>query len=165
MLGMWKRMWGGSHRGLAENGVPGRYSGSVYMSRQVDLSTLLSQAQTASAAVQAAAFALLVKPCDSGSHSQYCCAGIWAQKVQHPSSGLTKEYVVTCSAPPTRQDLEKIADGCEVDGTFVRPVAVAPIREPGRRPGIRIVIAEGRNREVGLLYLHLKNALHKRSVL
>ena len=80
-----------------------------------------------------------------------CCAGIWAQKVQHPSSGLTKEYVVTCSQLPTRQQLEKIADGCEVDGRFVRPVAVAPIREPGRRPGIRIVIAEGRNREVRTL--------------
>ena len=59
--------------------------------------------------------------------------------------------MVTCSQLPTRQELEKIADGCEVDGRFVRPVAVAPIREPGRRPGIRIVIAEGRNREVRTL--------------
>ena len=66
---------------------------------------------------------------------------------------------MTCSQPPTRQELEKVADGCEVDGTFVRPVAVAPIREPGRRPGIRVVIAEGRNREVGL-HLHPGNGLH-----
>lgn len=71
--------------------------------------------------------------------------------MQHPSSGLTKEYVVTCDKQPTRADLEKVAGGCEVDGAFVRPLAVAPVKEPGRRPGIRIVIAEGRNREVRCL--------------
>lgn len=73
--------------------------------------------------------------------------------MQHPSSGLTKEYVVTCDKQPTRADLEKVAGGCEVDGAFVRPLAVAPVKEPGRRPGIRIVIAEGRNREVLPVYL------------
>ena len=71
---------------------------------------------------------------------------------------------MTCSTPPTRQELEKIADGCEVDGTFVRPVAVAPIREPGRRPGIRVVIAEGRNREVRLCH-QTGNGLHKQDAL
>lgn len=69
--------------------------------------------------------------------------------MQHPSSGLTKEYVVTCPQQPNRQDLEKIAAGCEVDGAHVQPLAVAPIKVLGRKPGIRIVIAEGRNREVG----------------
>ena len=62
--------------------------------------------------------------------------------------------MVTCDKQPTRADLEKVAGGCEVDGAFVRPLAVAPVKEPGRRPGIRIVIAEGRNREVRcLVYL------------
>ena len=59
------------------------------------------------------------------------CAGVWAQKVLHPSSGLTKEYVVTCSQEPSRRDLEKVAGGCEVDGAFVTPVAV------GARQGLR----------------------------
>ena len=79
-------------------------------------------------------------------------AGVWAQKVLHPSSGLTKEYVVTCSQEPSRRDLEKVAGGCEVDGAFVAPVAVAPVKDSGRKPGIRIVIAEGRNREVRHLW-------------
>ena len=63
--------------------------------------------------------------------------------------------MVTCDKQPTRADLEKVAEGCEVDGAFVRPLAVAPVKEPGRRPGIRIVIAEGRNREVKHLCVQL----------
>ena len=73
---------------------------------------------------------------------------MWAQSVQHPSAGITKEYVVTCSAEPTRRQLETIAAGCEVDGAFVTPVAVAPVKDVGQKSRLRIVVAEGRNREV-----------------
>jgi 16S rRNA U516 pseudouridylate synthase RsuA-like enzyme len=73
---------------------------------------------------------------------------MWAQSVLHPSAGLTKEYVVTCSEEPTRRQLETIAAGCEVDGAFVTPVAVAPVKESGQKNRLRVVISEGRNREV-----------------
>ncbi len=75
-------------------------------------------------------------------------AGMWAQSVQHPSAGITKEYIVTCSAEPTRRQLETIAGGCEVDGAYVTPVAVAPVKDVGQKDRLRIVVAEGRNREV-----------------
>lgn len=79
--------------------------------------------------------------------------GAWAQRVAHPSSGLTKEYVATLSKKPTRAELEAVARGCEVDGVSVRPVAVyAPPAESGGDPlakrRIRVVVAEGRNHEV-----------------
>lgn len=77
-----------------------------------------------------------------------CVAGMWAQSFQHPSAGITKEYIVTCSAEPTRRQLETIAAGCEVDGAFVTPVAVAPVKDVGQKDRLRIVVAEGRNREV-----------------
>ena len=67
--------------------------------------------------------------------------------MQHPSAGITKEYVVATNAEPTRRQLEAIGAGCEVDGALVQPVAVAPVKEPGQRPRLRIVVAEGRNRE------------------
>ena len=73
---------------------------------------------------------------------------MWAQSVQHPSAGITKEYIVTCSAEPTRRQLETIASGCEVDGAYVTPVAVAPVKDIGQKDRLRIVVAEGRNREV-----------------
>ncbi|BDA41490.1 Putative ribosomal large subunit pseudouridine synthase [Coccomyxa sp. Obi] len=80
--------------------------------------------------------------------------GMWAQSVQHPSAGITKEYIVTCSAEPTRRQLETIAAGCEVDGAFVTPVAVAPVKDVGQKDRLRIVVAEGRNREVRTLVAH-----------
>jgi pseudouridine synthase len=78
--------------------------------------------------------------------------GAWANAVAHPASGLTKEYVVTLARPPSRADLELLAAGTTIDGTAVAPVAVhAPSIIPGdplSRRRIRVVIAEGRNREV-----------------
>ena len=72
--------------------------------------------------------------------------GPWAQSVQHPSSGLTKEYVVTTVTQPTARQMDIIAGGCEVDGAFVAPVSLALVTD--QRNKIRVVVAEGRNREV-----------------
>ncbi|KAL4433084.1 hypothetical protein ABPG77_006511 [Micractinium sp. CCAP 211/92] len=81
--------------------------------------------------------------------------GDWAHKVMHPSSGITKEYVVTLNRQPRPQDLDTIAAGCTMDGVFVQPVAV--IRDdtdPTRPNRVRVVVAEGRNREVRNLVEH-----------
>jgi len=70
-----------------------------------------------------------------------------------PHQGLTREYVATLSRKPTRKELEAIADGCEVDGALVKPLAVyAPPAESGGDPlarnRVRVVVSEGRNHEV-----------------
>ena len=76
-------------------------------------------------------------------------AGEWAQRVQHPSGGLTKEYVVTLSSVPNMKELEAIAAGCVVDGVFVQPVSVSfATLDTRRKDKLRVVIGEGRNREV-----------------
>ena len=72
--------------------------------------------------------------------------GPWAQSVQHPSSGLTKEYIVTTTTSPTAKQFDLIAGGCEVDNAFVAPVSVSLITD--QRTKFRVVVAEGRNREV-----------------
>ena len=67
----------------------------------------------------------------------------------HPSSGLTKEYSVTLNRRPGQAELARIAEGCEMGGVHVTPVGVVPddtdLAKPNR---IRIIVAEGRNREV-----------------
>ena len=73
-------------------------------------------------------------------------AGAWSQKIQHPSNGLTKEYVATASEVPTRKQLEGIAAGTYVDGAFVQPRMVSPALQQ-KSNKIRIVVGEGRNRE------------------
>eukprot|EP00887_Chlorella_sp_A99_P004816 scaffold4.g4816.t1 len=75
--------------------------------------------------------------------------GDWANRVMHPSSGVTKEYSVTLNRRPTNAELERMAAGCEMDGAFVAPLALARDDTDATKPDrIRIVVAEGRNHEV-----------------
>ncbi|PNW86738.1 hypothetical protein CHLRE_02g095121v5 [Chlamydomonas reinhardtii] len=71
--------------------------------------------------------------------------GVWANSVMHPSSGVTKEYVVGVEEDASRQQLETLAAGTEVAGTFVSPLEVEVLGDPRR---LRIVVAEGKKHEV-----------------
>jgi len=75
--------------------------------------------------------------------------GDWAHTVKHPSSGLTKEYSVTVDRRPGRVEMEKLTCGCDIDGVHVTPVVVAiDDSDASKRNRLRIVLAEGKNREV-----------------
>lgn len=75
--------------------------------------------------------------------------GDWAQSVQHPSSELTKEYMVTLNKRPGKTELETMAAGCEIDGVQVTPVAVGiDDSDNSKTSRLRVILAEGRNREV-----------------
>lgn len=77
--------------------------------------------------------------------------GDWAHAVQHPSSGLTKEYSVTLNKRPGKLDLERMSKGYmdKENGVQVVPIAVAlDDSDLSKRNRIRIIVAEGRNREV-----------------
>ncbi|KXZ55145.1 hypothetical protein GPECTOR_3g295 [Gonium pectorale] len=71
--------------------------------------------------------------------------GSWANRVIHPSSGVTKEYVVGLEQPAARSQLEKLAAGTEVAGSFVTPLEVEVLGDPTR---LRIVVEEGKKHEV-----------------
>ena len=66
--------------------------------------------------------------------------------MQHPSSGISKEYVVATSGQLTPRQIKAVAEGCEMDGVLVQPLSVEQV--PGLRDRLRIVVGEGRNREV-----------------
>lgn len=67
----------------------------------------------------------------------------------HPSSGITKEYSVTLDRKPRQAELEAMAGGCAMGGAFVQPVAVLRDDTDATKPNrVRIIVAEGRNREV-----------------
>ncbi|GLC68305.1 hypothetical protein PLESTF_000675000 [Pleodorina starrii] len=71
--------------------------------------------------------------------------GQWSNRVIHPSSGLTKEYVVGLEGDASRPQLQALAAGTEVTGTFVSPVEVEVLGDPRR---LRIVVQEGKKHEV-----------------
>ena len=62
--------------------------------------------------------------------------GVWANRVAHPSHGVTKEYVVTCATKLRPGHLERIAGGCMVEGAFVVPHRVE-VFDPNRSSGDR----------------------------
>lgn len=73
--------------------------------------------------------------------------GDYANRVIHPSSGLTKEYLVKTRQEIGVDHLECLKKGTYVEGVYVRPVRVTKVR----RNTIKIVISEGKKREVRLL--------------
>lgn len=70
---------------------------------------------------------------------------------------------MTVNARPNKQQLRSILEGCVIDGTHVMPVGVQlEDSDPQRRNKVRVVLAEGKNREVSLLQVSLLSLqLHK----
>lgn len=68
---------------------------------------------------------------------------------QRRRAGVQKEYVARLGTRPTQKDLQRLSEGCVVDGGFVRPVFVGVAgTAPSTRDRVRIVVEQGRNREV-----------------
>lgn len=70
--------------------------------------------------------------------------GRFANEIIHPSSNIQKEYLVKTDHEVTHDHLVAISHGTLVEGVFVKPLKVEKVR----RGTIKIVIAEGKKREV-----------------
>jgi 23S rRNA pseudouridine2605 synthase len=70
--------------------------------------------------------------------------GELANRLTHPRYGVAKAYRATLRRPPSRRDLERLAEGVQLDDG---PSAPAEVRRLGRHE-IEIVLREGRNRQV-----------------
>ena len=73
--------------------------------------------------------------------------GRFAHRVIHPSSNITKEYLVKTPYELTLEHLETLSQGARVDDKWIRPVSVAKVR----RGTFRIVVKEGRKHEVRII--------------
>jgi pseudouridine synthase len=84
--------------------------------------------------------------------------GDWANRIAHPKYGVLKEYVVTCSTKVKPSHLMKIAEGTEVEDTFVVPKQVdyfdRRTGDPKWEYKLRIVVGEGKKHEVRELVAH-----------
>jgi len=74
--------------------------------------------------------------------------GHWAQKVIHPSSNLTKEYLVLVDRPATKAQVKTMMGGVEIDGVRVMPEEISTLEDTLR---LRIVVGEGKKHEVRIL--------------
>lgn len=73
--------------------------------------------------------------------------GHFAQKVIHPSSNITKEYVIKTSQEITDQHLKTISKGTLIEKMWIRPVRVQKVR----KGTLKVIVKEGKKREVRLL--------------
>ncbi|TKY51627.1 Ribosomal large subunit pseudouridine synthase B [Spatholobus suberectus] len=83
--------------------------------------------------------------------------GDFAQKLSHPSSNLSKEYIATVDGLVHKRHLIDISDGTTIEGVHCVPdiVELLPRQPDMQRARIRIVVHEGRKHEVREL---VKNA-------
>lgn len=72
--------------------------------------------------------------------------GEFANRVIHPSFGITKEYLLKVNRDVTGKNLQDLMEGAVIDGKRIRPVSVEKVR----RGTIKIVVNEGKKHEIRL---------------
>jgi 23S rRNA pseudouridine2605 synthase len=76
--------------------------------------------------------------------------GDFAARVSHPSRGIEKEYLVDAAGPVPDSVLEAFLEGVEIEGELFR---CKDIERLGRK-SLRIVLVEGKNREIRRVFSH-----------
>ncbi len=72
-----------------------------------------------------------------------------ANLLQHPRYGIEREYEVTVERELSETDLERLREGVKLEDGFARPSRIeANHSRDGRLKELKLVIKEGRNREV-----------------
>lgn len=73
--------------------------------------------------------------------------GDFANKVIHPSSNITKEYLVKTTQEITEEYIIALAKGGFIEGSFVKPEKVKKVR----KGTIKICLKQGKKREIRVL--------------
>jgi 23S rRNA pseudouridine2605 synthase len=80
--------------------------------------------------------------------------GDLAHRLTHPRYEIPKEYVVVVGGSPNTNDLEKLRAGVKLDDGMTAPAEVEVLRVmPGPMAELRLVIHEGRHRQVRRMLL------------
>jgi 23S rRNA pseudouridine2605 synthase len=74
--------------------------------------------------------------------------GDLAQALTHPRYGVEKTYLVQVAGKPGRQDLQKLLDGVWLSDGKVQAKKVRRLKPQGDSTWLRVVLAEGKNREI-----------------
>ena len=71
-----------------------------------------------------------------------------ANRLMHPSHGVEKEYLAEVEGRPTTKQVSQVRSGVELDDGPARAVEARIVGSSGERGAIRLVMTEGRKREV-----------------
>jgi 23S rRNA pseudouridine2605 synthase len=74
--------------------------------------------------------------------------GELANRLMHPRFGVEKEYLAEVDGAPTSKQLAELRRGVELEDGTAKPRSARVVDAAGERAAIRLVLAEGRKREV-----------------
>jgi pseudouridine synthase len=75
--------------------------------------------------------------------------GELANQLAHPAKGVEKEYLAVVRGRPDESDLGRLRRGIELEDGFTAPAEAEVVaRRPGGHTELRLVLTEGRNRQV-----------------
>ena len=74
--------------------------------------------------------------------------GSLAHRLTHPRYAIEKEYLAEVGEPPSNRQLARLRRGVELDDGTARAVDARSAGGAGGRGGVRLVMVEGRKREV-----------------
>ena len=75
--------------------------------------------------------------------------GTLANRMLHPSFGITKEYWADVDGKPTAEEMHRLTEGVEDEGDILRAESVRRLHQTGENEHrLSIVMVEGKNREV-----------------
>ena len=74
--------------------------------------------------------------------------GELANRVMHPRYGVEKEYLAEVEGSPGRRHAARLVRGVALEDGWARARSARPVAGPGGRGAMRVVMAEGRKREV-----------------
>ena len=75
-----------------------------------------------------------------------------AYRLSHPSFKVDKEYIVTISGSITSREISKMRKGIDIDGRVTAPCEISEIRKTKDNTVLRIVIHEGRKRQIKQMF-------------
>ncbi|MSU78757.1 MAG: rRNA pseudouridine synthase [Gemmataceae bacterium] len=84
--------------------------------------------------------------------------GDLANRLMHPRYGVEKTYLVQVAGTPSVEDLAKLLEGVWLSDGHVKVKSLKRLRRQGESTWLRIVLAEGKNREIRRM---LAKLLHK----
>src|SRR6266404_2046585 len=74
--------------------------------------------------------------------------GDLANRLMHPRYGVEKTYLVQVAGSPTNDEVEKLLKGVYLSDGHVRARSVRRMKRQGASAWLRIVLSEGKNREI-----------------
>src|SRR6478609_1841337 len=74
--------------------------------------------------------------------------GDLAHRLMHPRFGVEKAYLVLVAGTPSPEDLKRLLDGVYLSEGHVKARHVKRLKKQGNSTWMRIVLAEGKNREI-----------------